>query len=52
LAQLIPAHTLRDYLIALYFYALKALTLSKKLSERQRLHAFFSAALLAEILLQ
>lgn len=50
LTRLIPTLTLRDYHVALYFYALKALTLSRKLNDRQRLHALFSAALLAEFL--
>lgn len=50
LAQLAPQVTLQDYFIALYFHALKGMTLSTKFSQRQRLHALGSAALLAEAL--
>ena len=48
--QILPAMTLRDYQISLYFHALKGMTLPSKLSERQRVHALISASLLAEIL--
>jgi CheY-like chemotaxis protein len=50
LIQILPAMTVRDYQISLYFHALKGMTLTQKLDERQRLHALICAALLAEVL--
>lgn len=50
LARLVPAITYRDYLISLYFHALKGMTLSRKFSQRQRLHAVASTSLLADAL--
>ena len=50
LSQILPEMTLRDYLISLYFHALKVLTLPKKFNDRQRVHALFTAAILADIL--
>lgn len=46
--QILPEATMRDYLISLYFHALKGLTLLEKFSERQRLHALYSASLIVE----
>ncbi len=50
LARLAPTVTYREYLISLYFHTLKGMTLAGKFSQRQRLHALVSAALLAELL--
>ncbi len=50
LHEILPQMTLRDYQISLYFHALKALLLTKKFTERQRLHTLISAALLTEVL--
>lgn len=48
--QILPEMTMRDYLISLYFHALKAMTLPRKFSRRQRLHALISASLVREVL--
>jgi ActR/RegA family two-component response regulator len=50
LSQILPEMTIQDYQIALYFHALKGLSLRKKFNERQRLHSLISTALLAESL--
>jgi CheY-like chemotaxis protein len=50
LSQLVSEITLEDYLIALYFHALKGMTLAKKFNEQQRLHALISASLLVGLL--
>ena len=50
LHQILPDVNLRDYLVALYFHALKGITLARKFTERQRHYALTSAALLAEVL--
>jgi CheY-like chemotaxis protein len=50
LLDVLPGMTMRDYQISLYFHALKAMTLGRKLDARQRLHALICAALLAEVL--
>lgn len=50
LRRLLPEMTARDYLIGLYFHALKAMTLTKKFTPHQRCHALLSAAVLATAL--
>jgi hypothetical protein len=47
LKEILPLMTMRDYLISLYFHALKAMTLSSKLTLLQRQHALICAAILA-----
>lgn len=46
-AELLPTASIQDYLISLYFHALKGMTLSQKLSLHQRRHALLSTSLLA-----
>lgn len=50
LHEVLPTMTIRDLRISLYFHALKAMTLTSKMNSKQRLHAFFCAGILTDLL--
>lgn len=50
-SQLVPSMSRQDYLISLYFHALKNTTLAPKLTLFQRQHALISASLIAQKLI-